>query len=490
MTNEEKEIYKVRYDDLSPSLQRLFDVFISKDEFDQLVNDLNAVKGQVSDIEVTVGFQKPSKYKAMKNLHTTSSTVLPSAVNEGGSWQNYAMILGNHYDANNPQSIVESISTSAYYTVTIEQSEHQTIKSMNQGAVYTTSYRAKRGTEITNTVTADVGYTAGVLNYPKIDGILDNTTIKASSAFRQIYTVDIIQSDRQVITVTCNGQSHENSFTCSYGDSIVCTIRATDSKYLAGTLNITAQVVTDNVTVQATPAEKKLTICDLTLYAYRNITNWDSLGNIPESNLAYLNSALAPTSIQSIFGQGKENGDVQKAMIHLTHIDKLDLETKNCTDMSYAFYDCENLEDVSFLEKWNTSKCMTMYGMFSHCKSLKSVDLSKWDFSNTEDMSYMFGGCINLSTVDLTNCDTSKVQTFQGMFGPNGDRRTALTKLTSIKGIIDLASCTNYLGMFQYCTGLTHDNPVRIRLPERIAMGDFIDGSEIPNSDAVLFVTN
>lgn len=488
MTNEEKEIYKVRYDDLSPSLQRLFDVFISRDEFNKLKNDLDTVKGQVSDLEITIGFQKPSKYRAMKNLHTTSSTVLPSAVSDSGVWQNFAMILGDHYDENNPQSIVENISTNAYYIVTLEQSDHQIIKSMNQGAVYTTSYRAKRGTEIVNTVTADTGYNAGVLNYTNIDGIMDNMTIKASSAYRKIYTVDIIQSDKQVITVTCNGQSHENSFTCNYGDNIICSIRSSDTKYSAGKLNITSQIVTGNVTVQATPAEKNYTICDLTSYAYKNIVNYDSLGNIPDSNLTYLNSALAPTSIQSIFGKGIDNEN-QKAMVNLTHINKLELETKNCTNMSYAFYDCESLDDFSFLKNWNTSSCITMYGMFSHCKAVKSIDLSKWNTASVENMSYMFGGCTNLESVDLTNCDTSKVKTFQGMFGPNGDRRTALTKLTSIKGILDLSSCTNYLGMFQYCTGLTHDNPVRIRLPERIAMGDFIDGSEIPNSDAVLFVT-
>lgn len=488
MTNEEKEIYKVRFDDLSPSLQKLFNVFISRDEFNKLVSDLDTVKGQVSDIEVTIGFQKPSKYRTMKNLHTTSSTVLSAAVNNTGEWQNYAMILGNHYDKNNPQSIVEEISSTAYYSINIEQSPHQTIKSINDGKIYTNSYRAMRGSQIINTVTADTGYTAGVLNYTKIDGVTDNTIIKASSAFRQIYTVDIIQSDRQLITVVCNGQSHTNSFTCNYGDSIICTIASTDSKYITGTLNITAQTVISNITIQATPAEKKLTVCDLTLYSYRNIQNWNILANIPEANLAYLNSALAPTSIQSIFGQGLQNGDVQTAMKKLVHIDKLDLETKNCTDMRYAFYGCENLDSFSFLSNWNTESCINMLAMFSLCKSVKNIDISKWNTSSVQNMSYMFGGCTSLESVDMSNCDTSKVTTFQGMFGPNGDRRTALTKLTSIKGILDLTSCTNYLGMFEYCSGLNHENPVRIKLPERIAMGDFIEGSLIPNTDAILFV--
>lgn len=488
MTNEEKEIYKVRYDDLAPSLQRLFDLFISRDEFNKLKNDLDMVKGQVSDIAVSVGFQKPAKYRAMKNVHTTSTTVLTAAVNDKGAWQNEAMILGDHYNTSNPQSIVEPITSSAYYTVNLVQTDHQTIKSINDGTTYTTSYRAKRGSTIHNTITPDVGYTAGVLNYENVDEVYEDITIKASSAYRQIYTVTIIQSANQEITVVCNGQSHTNSFTCNYGDDIVCTIRATDSKYVAGSLNITAQVVRENVTVQATPAEKKLTICDLTLYAYKNIMNWDSLGNIPESNLAYLNSALAPTSIESIFGQGVTNGDVYTPMKRLQHIDTLDLETKNCTNMQYAFYGCEALDDFTFLQNWNTGSCINMNGMFSHCTSFSSINLSNWDVSNVEDMSYMFGGCTGLISVDFTNWNTKNVRTFTGMFGPNGDRRTALEKLVSIKGIIDLENCTNYLGMFEYCTGLTHDNPVRIRLPERIVRADFLDGSMIPNTDAILFV--
>ena len=153
-----------------------------------------------------------------------------------------------------------------------------------------------------------------------------------------------------------------------------------------------------------------------------------------------------------------------------------------------AFYGCEALDDFTFLQNWNTGSCINMNGMFSHCTSFSSINLSNWDVSNVEDMSYMFGGCTGLISVDFTNWNTKNVRTFTGMFGPNGDRRTALEKLVSIKGIIDLENCTNYLGMFEYCTGLTHDNPVRIRLPERIVRADFLDGSMIPNTDAILFV--
>ena len=63
-----------------------------------------------------------------------------------------------------------------------------------------------------------------------------------------------------------------------------------------------------------------------------------------------------------------------------------------------------------------------MEDMFNHCESLTTLDVSNWDTSKVTNMRYMFGWCY---------------------------------ELTTIKGIIDMKSCTSYDGMFHNCPNLT-----------------------------------
>ena len=60
--------------------------------------------------------------------------------------------------------------------------------------------------------------------------------------------------------------------------------------------------------------------------------------------------------------------------------------------------------------------------MFNDCNKLKTLDISNWDTSKVTDMSYMFSWC---------------------------------RELTTIKGIIDMKSCTSYNGIFLACANLT-----------------------------------
>ena len=60
----------------------------------------------------------------------------------------------------------------------------------------------------------------------------------------------------------------------------------------------------------------------------------------------------------------------------------------------------------------------------------------------------MFYGCYRLTTLDLSNFDTSKVTNMGRMFW-------ACLNLTTIKGVIDMKSCTDYGNMFNMCSKLT-----------------------------------
>lgn len=138
----------------------------------------------------------------------------------------------------------------------------------------------------------------------------------------------------------------------------------------------------------------------------------------------------------------------------LISLDLSNFDTSKVEDMHSMFEDCSNLTSLD-VSNFNTSNVKDMTLMFYGCSSLTSLDLSSFDTSNTTEMIKMFESCSKLISVDLSNFDTSNVTDIWEMFAN-------CTCLTSIKGIIDMKSCTQYDDMFYGCFNL---KDVKIKNP-------------------------
>lgn len=139
-----------------------------------------------------------------------------------------------------------------YFTVTIIQSDNQTISVTCNGTTYTSSFRTLAGSSYTVTVVPTTGYTAG--SPSSSSGYVNsNLTISASPASKASYLVTIVQSAHQTITVTCNGVNYTSNFTANYGDTWTANILAS-SGYRPGTLSATSGTITGAVTISATAA--------------------------------------------------------------------------------------------------------------------------------------------------------------------------------------------------------------------------------------------
>ncbi len=139
-----------------------------------------------------------------------------------------------------------------YFTVTITQSENQTIQVVCNGNTYTSDFQVLAGSSYTVTVIPETGYTAG--SPSSSSGYVNsNLTISASPASKASYLVTIVQSDNQTITVTCNGTDYTSNFTANYGDKWTATILSS-SGYTAGTLSATSGTITGTITISATAA--------------------------------------------------------------------------------------------------------------------------------------------------------------------------------------------------------------------------------------------
>ena len=87
-------------------------------------------------------------------------------------------------------------------------------------------------------------------------------------------------------------------------------------------------------------------------------------------------------------------------------------------NMSYMFYCCSSLKDLSDISEWNTQNVTDMSEMFYYCSSLISLpDISKWDTQNVTNMNYMFCHCDSFITLpDISKWNTQNVNKMYGMF--------------------------------------------------------------------------
>ena len=118
------------------------------------------------------------------------------------------------------------------------------------------------------------------------------------------------------------------------------------------------------------------------------------------------------------------------------------------TSTSQWFNQCGSLVEINGIENLNTSEVLYMAGMFYHCSSLNSLDVSHFDTSKAKAMHVMFSGCSSLTSLNLGNFNTQNVVNMGEMFSD-------CTKLTALVISSFDTSNTKYMeGMFYNCSSL------------------------------------
>ncbi len=132
----------------------------------------------------------------------------------------------------------------------------------------------------------------------------------------------------------------------------------------------------------------------------------------------------------------------------LTTLDLSKFNTEKVTNMKGMFSFCSNLTTLN-LSNFNTENITDMARMFEKCVRLTTLDVSKFNTENATNMSRMFCDCINLTTLDLSNFHTEKVADMCMMFNN-------CINLTSINlSNFNTNNVTNMGGMFSNCKRLT-----------------------------------
>ena len=126
-------------------------------------------------------------------------------------------------------------------------------------------------------------------------------------------------------------------------------------------------------------------------------------------------------------------------------------KTNKITDLSYMFYNCVSLEKLTkVLENLDTSNVENMTYMFSGCKLLSELNVINWKTDNLEDMGYLFNGCENLENIyGISEWDTSKVENMCYLFSD-------CKKLQELKEIFkwNTSKVKDMSNMFNNCNSL------------------------------------
>ena len=390
----------------------------------------------------------------------------------------------NSITMNKDNTLIIQGTSKKQFTITLTQTDNQTIYAMYKGVKKTESFVVEYGDSCTFGIeTSDPVYIqVGTLSATEFTNIKENKTVTATPA--TIKPADLSNFVMLRYPFPAGKTASYADMTVGYAPSntgfifykTIDKLRENDFQFAEKAKIITAAtgVFKNARLVTKFPVIKlKNNINDInSIFAgcskltgdelKRNLSVWDLSGPLNMSSAFYYDSSLdyidmalfnksSITNISNLFSDDS----------NLTTISNIrDLNTSECTSFSTAFanskvtdignmfYGCQTLQTID-VSKWNTSKMTAMYSAFSKCQKLQSLDVSKWNTSNVVNMNSMFNNCSSLTSLDVSKWNTSNVTDMGDMFN-------SCQKLQSLDvSKWNTSNVTKMGHMFTYCSSLT-----------------------------------
>ena len=157
-------------------------------------------------------------------------------------------------------------------------------------------------------------------------------------------------------------------------------------------------------------------------------------------------TASVGTSFSNLVLHKNDNNYSLKLAKKINIVGRVNLGTDGAKGLFSGF---ENVEEVTGLDKLDTSKCTSFNAMFSFCPNLVNADVSGMDASLVKDAYQMFFSCPRLHSIDLSSWKAPKLVDVRQMFCWD-------ESLVSVKFISHTAGTLSYLSdLFYGCSSLT-----------------------------------
>lgn len=225
------------------------------------------------------------------------------------------------------------------YTLTIPDSDNQKVYVLCNNIVHTSTFKTEKGSQYTAYAIGNKGFIPGTVTPSSgiVNSDIEFSVTEASQG--KLATVKIIQSDHQLISVSCNGRTYTSTFQELVGANFTASIRAADNGYNAGNLNIESGTVSEGLVIQAESAYKNkiyISINNINLDHQTLVTDVYEMDQ--EKHSIYYNSGTINMDYESyvlFFAKAKSGYDagtmigpfeMDKAYVMNRNIDNLTIE--------------------------------------------------------------------------------------------------------------------------------------------------------------------
>ena len=298
------------------------------------------------------------------------------------------------------------------FTITLTQTDNQTIYAMYKGVKKTESFVVEYGDSCTFGIETSnpVDIIVGTLSDTEFTNIKENKTVTATPA--------TLRPANLTNFVELRYPYPDNSYTFddvtmgkkpTHGNYLfyktVDKLREEDFKYAENAKNI----------VSANGAFKNA--YSLTKFPVIKLKD-----NIRDISYIFAGcDKLTSDELNRNLSAWKLSGDlnIREAFRDCHSLERIDMSVfRNCniTDSSSVFSTCKKLKTIANIGNLNISKADGMSYLFYECNALTQLDLSNWDTSNIQYMIATFDGCNNLTELNCSTWNTGKVYNMQLAF--------------------------------------------------------------------------
>ena len=318
----------------------------------------------------------------------------------------------NSITMNKDNTLVIQGTSKKQFTITLIQTDNQTIYAMYKGVKKTDSFVVEYGDSCTFGIETSnpVDIIVGTLSVTEFTNIKENKTVTATpAALRPANLTNFVElrypypdTSYTFDDVTMGKKpTHVNYLFYKTVDKL----REEDFKYAENAKNIVA----------ANGAFKNA--YSLTKFPVIKLKD-----NIRDISYIFAGcDKLTSDELNRNLSAWKLSGDlnIREAFRDCHSLERIDMSVfRNCniTDSSSVFSTCKKLKTIANIGNLNISKADGMSYLFYECNALTQLDLSNWDTSNIQYMIATFDGCNNLTELNCSTWNTSKVYNMQLAF--------------------------------------------------------------------------
>ena len=370
----------------------------------------------------------------------------------------------NSITMNKDNTLIIQGASKKEFTITLTQTDNQTIYAMYKGVKKTDSFVVEYGDSCTFGIETSnpVDIIVGTLSVTEFTNIKENKTVTATPATLRpanltnfvelrypypdnLYTFDDVTMGKKPThgnylfyktvdklreedfnyaenaknIVSANG-AFKNAYSLTKFPVIKLKDNIRDISYIfAGCDKLSSDELNRNLSAWKLSGD--LDISD----AFRNCPSleridMDAFRNCNITKLSTLFSS--DTKLKNITNIG--NLDISKAEAlsyvfyecsALTQLDLSNWDTRNIQYTISTFSGCNNLTEIN-CSRWNTSKVTNIQSMFAGCSSIQTIPVRDWVVSNLGYADNAFSNCTALTTLDVSKWDTSNLRATSSMF--------------------------------------------------------------------------